>query len=123
MGVQLAFVLPPPAGFGWSQSFAGSVFGSATLCAGALTFAAGVFVDRLGSRLSLLLTGGSLSLACLLASVAESSPALWVAFCSSLPHAPHCAAEPAALQPRSAHVPPLASSSDPSAIAGSTDTQ
>jgi MFS family permease len=78
--VQLAFVLPPPAGFGWSQSFAGSVFGSATLCAGALTFAAGVFVDRLGSRLSLLLTGGSLSLACLLASVAESSPALWVAF-------------------------------------------
>ena len=51
-----------------------------------------------------------------------AAAALCVAFCSSLPHAPHCAADPAALQPRSAHVPPLASSSDPFATAGSSSS-
>ena len=78
--VQLGFVLPPPVGFGWTQTQAGTLFGSATAVAGLTTWGAGVVVDRVGARVSLLLTGAALSFACALGSTATSATPLWVTF-------------------------------------------
>ena len=84
--VQLGLVLPPEQdGLGWSQLYAGSFVGSATVAAGALTFVAGVLVDRLGPTRATLLTSTLLAAACGLASLADAaSPfsivGLWCAF-------------------------------------------
>ncbi len=84
--VQLGLVLPPDQnGLGWSQLYAGSFVGSATVVAGALTFVAGVIVDRLGPTRATLLTSTLLAVACGVASLADSTSqlsivGLWCAF-------------------------------------------
>lgn len=73
--VQLALVRPPPAGLGWSQAFAGSLYGSAAFAAGTTTVGFGWAVDRIGSTKSTCLCSALLVLACLAGSAAPAPQA------------------------------------------------